>query len=254
MTYFGHCLRALGHDVSEDSVLDGDGTAIIACAHLLSADAPLPADAIVFNSEPLVGAAAWPAKDAYRALLARSYVWDYAEPNVVALPHASVIPFWFRPELVRGPRRAGRRLLFYGSLTPRRHRLLRQLTAHGVDVDVRFGVYGDERDRALADALAVLNLHKQDDVTLFEPIRCFYPLTSGVPVISEETSDPSAEPFRAAMHFVAAGSFVRDVVALVADDERLCAGAAAFERLDPLPTIAAAIERYVSYRSTSSRR
>ncbi len=54
----------------------------------------------------------------------------------------------------------------------------------------------DYVDAMLLRAWAVLNLHKADDTIAFAPIRCFYPLINGIPVISEDTTDASATPFR----------------------------------------------------------
>jgi hypothetical protein len=255
------CGRAADH---ADNALDLQRTNIIACAHLLPGNVldALPADTILFNAEPIAVDDEWAATPAaYRAALARFHVWDYATANLARLGHdrADVIPFWYRRELARaGAWLAGDRLVFYGVLTPRRIALLDALRRRGVAVDVRFGVYGAERDRAMLGARAVLNLRKRDAPGPFEAIRCFYPLCHGVPVISEDPGDDAAaRPLRDAIAFVA-GDFVEGVARLVADPAALAAraqaGARAFAALDPVPVVAAAVDRYLSCRSTSTRR
>lgn len=184
--YLVHTLRACGEQAELASSY-GDRSIVVG-AHLV---ADPPADAILFNSEPR---AEW--TPAYAALLARHEVWDYSPAN----GHAAVIPFLWCEPMAR-PIARGDALLFYGSLTPRRVVILDALRAAGVRLDVAFGTYGADRDFRMSRARAVLNLHKTDDDSTFEPIRCFYPLLRGMPVISEETSDPAADDFRASMVF-----------------------------------------------------
>ncbi len=278
VTYLTAMLRTLGHvadavegDPVEEGLLATPSGAhlIVACAHLLDAAlaARLPPRTIILNSEPLAapmqsGAAGSKlVGDAYLALLGRCHVWDYSPVHLAHLPHtrASVIPFWFCPSLVRTalPRTAGTHVLFYGVITPHRHPVLRHLVAHGVPLDLRFGWYGEPRDRLVRSALAVLNLHKTEDARVFESIRCFHPLINGVPVISEDTADPAAEPFRAAVSFVPAAGLVRTIVTLLADRAAFQARAQAqvshFATLDPRPAIAEAVARYLSCTSTTTR-
>jgi hypothetical protein len=80
LEYLAVGLRALGHAVRvADNELDPAAHNVIFCAHLLGVDeaSRLPADAIVFNSEPLAHANDWQfASGVYRSVLARHYVWD----------------------------------------------------------------------------------------------------------------------------------------------------------------------------------
>jgi hypothetical protein len=202
-------LVAAGHSarVSRNE-LDLGAYNVIACGHLLGDQhhGRLPADSIIFNSEPLTDAAGWQFKSgAYRRLLAAHHVWDYSPVNLAHLGHdrASVIPFLYCAELAR-PAAAwapGDALLFYGAITPYRQRVLDELRARGIAVDVVFG-YGATRDARMLRSRAVLNLHKSEDRSTFEPIRCFYPLINGVPVFSEATTDPAADAFRDSTAFV----------------------------------------------------
>lgn len=258
LEYLGHALRACGHPttVAENAPRAGAHN-VIACAHLLDRDAMarLPADTIVLNSEPL-GDEDRPRRD-YVELLARCWVWDYSHANAARLGHArvAVIPFWYLPELERThlPRSAGDRLVFYGVLTPHRRALLAELFTRGVDVDTRFGCYGEERDRWMRGALGVLNLHKHAPpaARAFEPLRCFHALINEVPVISEDLAgDPTADPFREACAFVPSVGLTDAVAKLVADRaafrDRGRTAARRFRALDPIPTIATAIETYLA--------
>jgi hypothetical protein len=216
---------------------------VVFCAHTLDAPAAarLPADSIVFNGEQLADVDGWHFRTGvYRPLLARHHVWDYSPVNLPHLGHerASVIPFLYNPVMARGrPRRPGGALLFYGVITPHRRRVLGRLAERGVPVDVVSG-FGPTRDAWMFRCRAVLNLHKTEDKRVFEPVRCFYPLSNGVPVVSEETTDPAADVFRSAM------TFVDDIA------EADLAGAdtidpASFRATTARSTILAAVERFL---------
>jgi hypothetical protein len=188
--------------------LDASSYNVIMCGQLLREHdaARLPADSIVFNSEQLPDADGWHfASGVYRRLLAAHHVWDYSPVNLPYLGHdrASVIPFLYCSELARAGRSRvpGDALVFYGVLTPYRLRVLEELRERGVAIEV-VSAFGDLRDAWMFRARAVLNLHKSEDRSMFEPIRCFYPLINGVPVVSEGTTDPAADPFRDSMVFV----------------------------------------------------
>jgi hypothetical protein len=249
--YLHHMLAACGFPARVTrNELAGDAHNIIACAHLLSAAdvAALPADTIIFNSEPLTDPAGWPfASGVYRGALDRFHVWDYSLANLALLGHdrAAFIPLHYCAALVRpAPAPPGDALVFYGAVTPHRERLLQALVAAGVALRFLFGVYGAERDRAMLGARAVLNLHKASACS-FEPVRCFYPLINGVPVISEDVvGDPTADAFRDAMVMVPPARFVEDVAALLADPLALRARAQRFRARTAEAEIRAAVLHY----------
>ena len=196
-----------------------DGHNVVLCSHLLGPAhlAQLPARTILFNSEQLGDDGGWHlASGTYARALARFRVWDYAHGNLVRIPHdrVSVIPFLYCAALVRPTiRERGEALLFYGSLTDRRRRILDALRERGLPVEAVFGEYGNELDRRMFRARAVLNLHKSDDATVFEPVRCFYPLINRIPVISEHVDgEPAADAFRDAVAFCAPDALVDDIV------------------------------------------
>jgi len=246
VTYLDEMLRACGHS-SRQTVnhIDRSVHNIVVGGHLLDPAnaAQLPADTIVFNSEPLDEP-----RPGYDEMLARHHVWDYSAVNVSAVPHprVAVISFGACPALARVTPRTSETLLFYGSITPRRRLLLDAIRASGVRLEAVFGEYGPERDVRLARAKAVLNLHKGDDPRWFQPIRCFYPLINGVPVISEQTTDPGADAFRAAMHFVPTTELVSTLPALLAAPSELHARASSFASVVQTDAVATAVDRYLT--------
>jgi len=220
---------------------------VVLCSHLLGDAhiAQLPADTILFNSEPLAEAS-----PAYLAALARFWVWDYAYGNLPRIPHArvAVISFLFAAALVRSnAREPGDALLFYGSLTERRRAILADVRARGVPIEVVFGEYGPERDRRMFRCRAVLNLHKAKEPSVFEPIRCFYPLINGVPVISEHVAgEPIADAFRPSVAFCSEEMLVDDIVRWWGAPADLAARAAQFASTTALPEIERAVAAYLA--------
>lgn len=188
---------------------------VIVGAHLLSAAelATLPPEVVLFNSEPLMERG-----PAYREALGRHRVWDYTPVHRELVPHARVVPFGFCAAMVRHDRvrSPGEAVVFHGVLPRRRRAILNGLARLRVPVRAVVGEYGVMRDVRMMRARAILNLHKTDDARTFQPVRCFYALTNRVPVVSEETSDPSADAFRPAMTFVGEG-FVERVAELLRD-------------------------------------
>jgi hypothetical protein len=225
--YVCHMLRKTGHPAELSvNLMTPSAHNVVFCAHLLGErhiDA-IPQNSIVFNSEQLIDREGWHFKGgAYRETLKRHRIWDYSQANLSELPHArkTCVPFLYCEEMVRTDlqRSKGPELLFYGALTEHRQKIIESLRAAGIPVNVLFGVYGDDRDRAMFASAAVLNLHKGTAVDQFEPIRCFYPIANGIPVISEDVESDSgtAAPFRECLSFVKTDSFVDEACGLLRD-------------------------------------
>ena len=255
--YVHATIRACGYQsIRTVNHVAGDAHNVIFCAHLLKRELieKIPPDTIVFNSESLEDSGERQFySDAYGELLGRFYVWDYSYRNLPLIPHdkKAVIPFLHCEELKRSdiPRRHGSSLLFYGRMTERRRDVLNGLQRRGVPVKAIFGEYDFQRDLHMLGAWAILNLHKSDDTRAFEPIRCFYPLINGIPVISEGVIDASADAFKDAVFFLERGALIEGISALCANrqdfDERSRAMLAKFTKKDPLPAMAAAIEKFL---------
>ncbi len=176
---------------------------IIFGAHLLDADGILavPSDAIIFNSEQIYGDSHW-LKAPYLKLLKTRLVWDYSADNARKLrelgaPAVQHVPLGYVPEHTRiAPAAQDIDVLFYGSITPRRQRILEALTRSGLKVEALFGVYGEARDRHIARAKVVLNLHQYDDAQAkaFEIVRVSYLLSNSKAVVAECGADTAPEP------------------------------------------------------------
>ncbi len=249
--YLVAMLEACGHAArGSRNHIDLDANNIVLCSHLLGAQhiAQLPANTILFNSEQLAQDATLSAT--YREALGRFHIWDYAHGNLARVPHAhvSVIPFLYCAALVRPAiRQPGETLLFYGSLTAHRRRILAEVRARGVPVEAVFGEYGPELDRRMFHARAVLNLHKGEDATVFEPIRCFYPLINRIPVISEHViGESAADAFRSAVVFCSSETLVADIVRWWSAPDELAARTAEFSTTSAIESIARAVELYLA--------
>jgi hypothetical protein len=258
--YVHATLLACGYpSVRTTNRLAGDVYNIILCAHMLHAEQlPLiPPDSIVFNSEELHDVGGWHFQSGvYREILKSCCVWDYAFRNLAHIPHErkALIPFRYCAALRRvdACRATDRSLLFYGSVTPRRKQVLDALKAQDIEVETVFGLYGARRDEKISRSWAVLNIHKSDDASGFEPIRCFYPLINRVPVVSESAADASADEFQDSLYFFDPGSLADGIRDLQANPQRFRdrsdAMFANFERKSPLDEVRAAVEEFLGRR------
>jgi SAM-dependent methyltransferase len=153
-----------------------------------------PKNTIIFNTEQLPENPDWVNKD-YREILQKSFVWDYSKTNLdlITHPNKDLVNFYYEKALIRIALDDSKPydLAFYGSINDRRKVILDKLIAKGLKVKVIFGLYGKERDEAIKDCKAVLNLHFYES-KIFQQIRAFYPLINGIPVISENFPTESA--------------------------------------------------------------
>jgi SAM-dependent methyltransferase len=131
-------------------------------------------------------------------------------------------------------------------MSARRLQLLNEIKAKGVNVVSLFVIYGPERDAHIAAARAVLNLHVAEGYPL-EQVRCYYPLTNSVPVISERYASESAPPCYERSLFLAGDEPMVDFVArTLANRAEFSLGTFRrvewFRSLDPLPEFGTALE------------
>jgi hypothetical protein len=256
--YIDASLRACGYEsYRTTNLISTRAYNVIICSHMLQEQhaAQLPADTIIFNTEQLAKVDGWYfGSGVYGSLLDRFFVWDYSAANLERVAHdrKALIPFFHCPSLRRSQigRRPGDALLFYGSTSPRREKILEALTRSGVRVQVLFGKYGLERDREILGSWAVLNLHCYDETVSFESIRCFYPLINDVPVISEEAADASADAYRTSIFFFDHASLVDRIAELYRNPElfleRSSAMLSAFKATTPLPSMWTAVRQFLS--------
>jgi hypothetical protein len=188
-----HGLDGLGADFSfAINEPADDAVNILLGAHLLDEAAMrgLPADTIIYNSEQIDEKSTW-IDASYMALLRRSIVWDYSEANIARLacaapPPPRFVPVGYVPQLTRIPTTTPQDIdvLFYGAINEHRQSILETLIMRGLRVELLSGVYREERDRFIARAKVVLNMHYYD-ASVFEIVRVSYLLANEKAVVAE---------------------------------------------------------------------
>ncbi len=197
---------------------------IVIGPHLLPPQADLPPGSILVNFEQVSTGEGW-IGEAYLSLLRRFPVLDYSQRNQAALigkgiSHAGLIGIGHSPSLLRIAPAPVKDIdvLFYGSINPRRKRIIDGLQARGLEVVSLFDVYGAERDASIARAKVVLNLHFYDSA-IFEVVRVSYLLANGICVLSEgDEGDPDVAPFRGGLAICSYADLVERCAALVTDE------------------------------------
>lgn len=256
--YLAFFIRRCGFEVqlTTDSI-STDCHNIVLCGHMLSEKSfeSMPADTIFFNSEQLADVEGWQfSSGVYRRALDRFYVWDYCLSNLQRINHnrKSQIPLLYCEGLVhrRFARKTGDTLVFCGAWNSRRAWIMQELTDAGIKTKFLTQVYGEERDEILFSSWAMLNLHKYENLDLFEPVRCFYPLINQIPIISEAFDvEPWFRPFQDSMFTIEEGSFVETVRRLYRDRARFRTRSmrhfARFRETDPLPEVRLALATYL---------
>jgi SAM-dependent methyltransferase len=198
--YFQHQLGRLGHRVSlgKNRLRRGMPNFVFG-AHLAFDKALLSVfDCVLVNLEQL-GPGGSPENPAYLDLLRSAPVVDYDARNAAhysASPDAVPLIGFGRAEHLRAATDAVAlearpiELLFIGSPTPRRLRLIERIEATGrvvTMVNAAQPVYGPERDELVRQARAVLNCHAYE-TAVFEQVRAFQVLSLGTPIVSERTA------------------------------------------------------------------
>ena len=196
-----HGLRALGHDAVLTrglSALPGRRPIVLGANLLPRLKVALPPDAILYNLEQVERGSAWLSPDMV-ALFKKYPAWDYSALNLrqwesLGVPRPALVPISWTPELSRIPGDVAQDIdvLFYGSLNPRRQAVLEALGNTGARVEALFGIYGAERDAAIARSKLVLNLHFFE-AKVFEAVRVSYLLGNGRAVVSETGASSEEE-------------------------------------------------------------
>ena len=183
---------------------DLSGVPIVLGGNVLSETdrAKLPANSILYNLEQIHAGSPW-LKPEYIETLREFRVWDYSPQNVHQLEQlgidvSGVCEVGYVPELSSIEQRCEEDkdidVLFYGSINERRQAIIDQLRARGLNVVAAFGVYGLRRDRMIARAKIVLNVHYYESKVL-EVVRLSYLLANRCFVVSEKGSDPDTEKY-----------------------------------------------------------
>ena len=190
--------------MGRDSMLCGPADAperrhIVLGSHLLDeGDDALPPGAVLYNLEQVAPDSPW-FDPASVARLRRHRLWDYSARNIEALERmgivgATLVPVGFCPEIAAPVPDIEEDIdvLFVGSVNPRRAAVLEALSARGLRVEARFGVYGAERDDLAARAKIVLNVHYYE-ARVFEIVRVSHMLARHRFVVSETGADLDEE-------------------------------------------------------------
>lgn len=123
-------------------------------------------------------------------------VWDYSEENRAWLlqrgvPSHLVLPgSHSRMQKIQLEETKEVDLLFYGTVTPRREKMIHKISSKVPRFKIIDGLYGEERDQWIGRSNAVVNLHAYDR-PLYEAVRISYLLDNRVPIISETSLSPA---------------------------------------------------------------
>jgi hypothetical protein len=125
-------------------------------------------------------------------------VWDYSRVNTEILKERGYPVRWV-PYRIDSKRS---RLLFKsatqakeydvgfcGTISPRRQAIFSQLEERGVKVLRIQNLSGEARDRILGKCRLILNIHADEEYSVFESIRCEPWLHVNMPVVSESSAD-----------------------------------------------------------------
>jgi hypothetical protein len=132
-------------------------------------------------------------ENAQKVLRSATEVWDYSVENIRFLSENGIaarhVPVGYHPNLEQIRHSASKDIdvLFYGSLGPRRQKVLDELRAHSdLRTEAVFGVYGKDRDACIARAKVVINVHFYS-ARIFEAVRISYLLNNRCLVVTEES-------------------------------------------------------------------
>ena len=173
----------------------------------------IPDNSIIYNLEQIEPTSKW-FEPAFRRLLREFVVWDYSARNIqrvrLLVDAAKVhhVPIGYVSEMSRIESAASQDIdvLFYGSINPRRNKIMHDLRAAGLQLHTAFDVYGAERDALIARSKVVLNMHYYDS-SIFEIVRVSYLLANRKAVVTECHAGTEIEPDM--LDAVAAASYDR---------------------------------------------
>ena len=177
-----------------------DSTNIVIGAHLLDTSliSQLPKNSIILNTEQLDGInIAW-----LTPILqfAKNFsVWDYSLKNILKLNDlgfykVKFLELGYQSELQRIPKKSPQNIdvLFYGSMNPRREKVIAELRAHDLNVHVAFAIYGPQRDELISRSKVVLNHHHYDS-EIYEVVRTSYLINNAKLVVGEVNPSTSID-------------------------------------------------------------
>jgi hypothetical protein len=177
-----------------------DSTNVIIGVHLLNAALlpQIPLNSIILNTEQLEGIQ----KSWLESILNFSKnfaVWDYSLKNISKLAglgfmDVKYLELGYQKEMYRIPKCSTQDIdvLFYGSMNPRREKVISQLKSRNLNINVAFGIYGPQRDELISNSKIVLNLHYYES-QIYEVVRSSYLLNNAKLVVGEVNETTSIE-------------------------------------------------------------
>lgn len=196
----GHVCTHAVNQIAENAINLLVGATLFAARNLRLLERLRGVPYVVYQLEALSdGGGLLPAFPEYGALLAQAaHIWDYSPSSAAFLRDRVAAPVRYLPpsyhrslEKFRPVAAPDHDVVFIGSRHERRTRLLDDLARAGVRVLFLEGVYGEPRDRALASAKIVLNLHAWEGMAARETVRLSYLLANRCFVLSESADhDP----------------------------------------------------------------
>lgn len=187
--YFKCKLEGLHHKVElVKNRFDWSGLNIVLGAHTLREKVDLPRQTIIFNSEQFGKETIWNSNSFYLDSLRRNFIWDYSRQNLENFDsnQSTLVEFGYEQKLdrIKSKNKSSIDLLFYGSVNPRRKLIIQKLLESNVKVKIIQNIYAGERDLFISESKCILNLHFYE-TQIFQTVRCFYPLTNRIPILTE---------------------------------------------------------------------
>lgn len=195
-------LRRLGHDVTAERgllVVNDDviniSVGVMNMPEELLRDIP---QLIVYNFEQIGAETSAPIRQSYFRVMRNAFVWDYALDQIdvlraAGIAHSSYVPYGYAPEVLPAPVEAALvediDVMFYGTSSDRRLRVIDSLRAQGLTVAFPSDVIGHERNELVARAKLMLNICTFDSTHTLELVRLAPWFAMGKAVVSELRSD-----------------------------------------------------------------
>lgn len=159
----------------------------------------LPPHYIAYQLEQTGNEHSWFSENYLRKLRGAREIWDYSLKNIQnlkgypSLPTSKYVPMGYTSSLKKVDQLAYTKkydILFYGSACPRRDKMIKSLRNVGLRVYYgEYSLWGEERDRLVAESRIVLNIHYYPSPIL-ETTRLTYLIANSAFVISEPSLDP----------------------------------------------------------------
>ena len=187
----------------------------------------LPANTIVYNLEQAAGLDPAEMRDSMKYCGEHFQIWDYSEYNIPtweklnpARPPAHV-PVGYAPILTRieKPQDQEIDVLFYGGVAGPRLQVFHDLCVNLIKAVYVHGLYGDSRDRMIANSKIVLNINQYPEFSVFEVPRVSYLLANSKAVVSDYSPNSKIEAdMKGAVDFCPTDRVAAECLRLLADD------------------------------------